>query len=236
MANFFWRAIQEVQELEDRRLFEILENYPGGKNIKFESSVQIKLPPQTKLMLMKDNMDNIKNLFQVPKLTAQIGYAIGECSLGKMLVAGTEDHCIQALHLGDTEDELMQLFREQFKNFTRVKASIDLSHLIRYVDNPLKYSEMLPGFKLGRYDNGTELQNLVLKTLREVPAGTIISYKELAEKIGRPTARRAVANACGNNNIAVLIPCHRVVRSNGDISGYRWGVERKNILLKKEGY
>jgi AraC family transcriptional regulator of adaptative response/methylated-DNA-[protein]-cysteine methyltransferase len=236
MGSYFWQAIKEVQEEEDKRIFEILKNCPGGKNIKFESSVQIKLGPHVKLMKNNMNKDNIENLFQVPKLTAQIGYAIGDCSLGKILVAGTEDQCIQALHLGDTEDEVMQLFREQFKNSTRVKASIDLSDIIKYVDNPLKYSEMSSEFKLGKYDSGTELQNLVLKTLRGVPAGTIISYKELADKIGKPTAVRAVANACGNNNIAVLIPCHRVVRNNGDISGYRWGAERKSILLKKEGY
>jgi AraC family transcriptional regulator of adaptative response/methylated-DNA-[protein]-cysteine methyltransferase len=81
---------------------------------------------------------------------------------------------------------------------------------------------------------GTAFQERVWQALRKIPPGTTISYADLAERIGSPKAVRAVAQACGANRIAVAIPCHRVVRRDGDISGYRWGVERKRELLKRE--
>jgi len=81
---------------------------------------------------------------------------------------------------------------------------------------------------------GTAFQERVWQALREVPAGSRVSYTDLAERIGAPKAVRAVAMACAANHIAVAIPCHRVVRRDGDISGYRWGVERKQQLLKRE--
>ncbi|MNJ73403.1 Bifunctional transcriptional activator/DNA repair enzyme Ada [compost metagenome] len=81
---------------------------------------------------------------------------------------------------------------------------------------------------------GTAFQERVWQALREVPAGSRVSYTDIAERIGAPKAVRAVAMACAANHIAVAIPCHRVVRRDGDISGYRWGVERKQQLLKRE--
>lgn len=176
-------------------------------------------------------------MFQVPKSIAQISYAITNCSLGLMLVAATQDNCIQAIHFGDTIGEVKCLFEKQYWYNLRVEAPIDLSNLVKYVDNPLKYSPMLSEFKLGMYDkNCTTLQAKVLRLILETPAGTTISYSELAQKAGLPNSSRAVANACGSNNIAVLIPCHRVIRSDGNISGYRWGQWRKKALLDKEGY
>ena len=81
---------------------------------------------------------------------------------------------------------------------------------------------------------GTAFQQRVWQALQKVPAGKTVSYSELAERIGSPKAVRAVAGACAANRLAVAIPCHRVVRNDGDISGYRWGVERKRALLKRE--
>jgi AraC family transcriptional regulator of adaptative response/methylated-DNA-[protein]-cysteine methyltransferase len=81
---------------------------------------------------------------------------------------------------------------------------------------------------------GTVFQERVWQALREIPPGTTVSYAEIAQRIGSPRAVRAVAQACGANPIAVAIPCHRVVRRDGDISGYRWGVERKRELLQRE--
>lgn len=228
----------------------------GGKNFQYHSSFYIKLgnmaheilhqqiskmnaeiDAQVVAALDKAKAELEAEVFTVPKLTAQIGYAIGTCSLGKFLVAATEDGSIQGLHLGDTEDELMEALRDQFRNFTRVNAKIDLSSLALYLDNPLKHSQILPHFKLGNYDStGTDLQRKVLRALREIPAGKVLSYSELATKIGSPTAVRAVASACSLNNIAVLIPCHRVIQKSGAWGGYRWGMERKKLLLKKEGY
>ena len=81
---------------------------------------------------------------------------------------------------------------------------------------------------------GTAFQERVWQALREIPAGSTASYAQIAERIGAPTSFRAVAQACGANHLAVAIPCHRVVRSNGELSGYRWGVERKRQLLERE--
>jgi AraC family transcriptional regulator of adaptative response/methylated-DNA-[protein]-cysteine methyltransferase len=81
---------------------------------------------------------------------------------------------------------------------------------------------------------GTALQERVWQALREIPSGTTASYTQIAERIGAPKAVRAVAQACGANHIAVAIPCHRVVRRDGDIAGYRWGVDRKRELLRRE--
>ena len=81
---------------------------------------------------------------------------------------------------------------------------------------------------------GTAFQERVWKALRDIPPGTTVSYTDIAERIGAPQAVRAVAQACGANHIAVAIPCHRVVRRNGDLSGYRWGIDRKRELLLRE--
>jgi len=81
---------------------------------------------------------------------------------------------------------------------------------------------------------GTAFQERVWLALREIPPGTTVSYTEIAERIGSPKAVRAVAQACGANHLAVAIPCHRVVRRNGDLAGYRWGVDRKRELLRRE--
>jgi len=83
--------------------------------------------------------------------------------------------------------------------------------------------------------SGTEFQRTVWTALRRVPSGTTVTYAELAREIGAPSAYRAVANACGDNRIAVLVPCHRVVRTDGGMGGYKWGVERKRRLLEREG-
>ena len=92
----------------------------------------------------------------------------------------------------------------------------------------------MPGHHLPLDIRGTAFQQRVWQALSEIPAGTKASYAEIAEKIGSPRATRAVAQACGANSIAVAIPCHRVVRKDGDLSGYRWGVERKKTLLDIE--
>lgn len=90
------------------------------------------------------------------------------------------------------------------------------------------------GFDLPLDIRGTAFQQRVWHALRDIPAGKTVSYSEIAEKIGQPKAVRAVASACAANILAVAIPCHRVVRNNGDLSGYRWGIDRKQALLLKE--
>ena len=92
----------------------------------------------------------------------------------------------------------------------------------------------MPGLNLPLDVRGTAFQQKVWRTLREIPAGSTVSYTEIAERIGAPKAVRAVAQACASNHIAVAIPCHRVLRHDGTLSGYRWGVQRKSALLARE--
>ena len=103
-----------------------------------------------------------------------------------------------------------------------------IAYVIQFVDTPNQ------GFDLPLDIRGTAFQQRVWQALRDIPIGTTVSYGEIANKVGAPKSFRAVAQACGANNIAIAIPCHRVVRSDGGLSGYRWGIERKRSLLKSE--
>lgn len=161
-----------------------------------------------------------------------IYFAIGQCSLGAILVAQSE-RGICAILLGDDADELARDLQDRFPNaeliggdtqFERVVAAV-----VGFVENPNI------GFDLPLDIRGTAFQQRVWQALREIPVGTTASYTDIANRIGAPKAVRAVAGACAANALAVAIPCHRVVRSDGNLSGYRWGVERKRALLKKEG-
>lgn len=103
-----------------------------------------------------------------------------------------------------------------------------VAQVVGLVDQPSR------GLNLPLDLRGTAFQQRVWQALREIPPGSTVSYAELARRIGRPQAVRAVANACAANSLAVAVPCHRVVRRDGDLSGYRWGVERKRALLARE--
>ncbi len=136
--------------------------------------------------------------------------------------------------LGNTTEQLLQEFTDRFGNVKHVdddnKFKREVAHIVTMIETP----------KLARkYDfsldiNGTVFQQKVWTVLCEVPCGETISYEVLAQRIGMPNAFRAVANACARNELALIIPCHRVVRKDGFISGYRWGVWRKQILLQRE--
>ena len=160
-----------------------------------------------------------------------IRFAVGECSLGSILV-GSSETGVCAISLGDDPNELVKEFQDHFpkaqliggdKNFERVVAQV-----IGFVEAPQL------GLNLPLDVRGTAFQRRVWKALREIPAGSTASYTEIAKHIGAPKAIRAVAGACAANVIAVAIPCHRVLRNDGNLSGYRWGVERKRSLLEKE--
>ena len=103
-----------------------------------------------------------------------------------------------------------------------------LPKVIRFIDAPQSRPDLPLSIE------GTAFQKTVWEALRAIPAGKTVSYAELAAKVGRPKAVRAVAGACAANRLAVVIPCHRVVRSDGNLSGYRWGMERKRALLERE--
>lgn len=164
-----------------------------------------------------------------PDLT--IRFAVGECSLGSILVAQT-DRGICAISLGDDPQSLVEDLQNQFPRATLIGADEDFERTVAVVVGFIEQPHT--GLNLPLDIRGTAFQRRVWEALRKIPAGKTVSYTEIAERIGSPKSVRAVANACGKNRLAVAIPCHRVVRTDGSLSGYRWGVERKRELLKRE--
>ncbi|UTW14315.1 bifunctional DNA-binding transcriptional regulator/O6-methylguanine-DNA methyltransferase Ada [Marinobacterium rhizophilum] len=160
-----------------------------------------------------------------------IQFAVGECSLGPVLVAQSNKG-ICAILLGDDPDALLQDLQRRF----------DKARLLPGDDAFMQHVALVAGFVdsptrdlgLPLDIRGTAFQQRVWLALQKVPPGQTLSYAQLAERIGSPSAVRAVAGACAANALAVAIPCHRVVRSDGGLSGYRWGIERKRALLENE--
>jgi AraC family transcriptional regulator, regulatory protein of adaptative response / methylated-DNA-[protein]-cysteine methyltransferase len=138
-----------------------------------------------------------------------------------------------AILLGEQPDELARDLQDRFPHakFVGVDAAFDqlVAKVVGFVEAPGA------GFELPLDVRGTTFQRRVWQALREIPAGQTVSYSELARRIGSPQSVRAVGQACGANPLAVAIPCHRVLRIDGELSGYRWGVERKRALLRLEG-
>jgi AraC family transcriptional regulator of adaptative response/methylated-DNA-[protein]-cysteine methyltransferase len=137
-----------------------------------------------------------------------------------------------AILLGDDPDKLVRDLQDQFPRANLVGADRRFEQLIAHVVGFIEAPAL--GLDLPLDLRGTAFQERVWQALREIPVGSTASYGQIAQRIGAPKAFRAVAQACGANSLAVAIPCHRVVRSNGDLSGYRWGVERKRQLLERE--
>jgi AraC family transcriptional regulator of adaptative response/methylated-DNA-[protein]-cysteine methyltransferase len=162
---------------------------------------------------------------------AVIRFAVGQSSLGAILVAQTQ-RGICAILLGDDPDRLVQDLQDQFPKAELIGGDGDFEYLIARVIGFVEAPGI--GLNLPLDVQGTAFQQRVWQALREIPPGQTTSYAEVAERIGAPRAVRAVAQACAANHIAVAIPCHRVVRRDGGISGYRWGVERKRELLRRE--
>jgi AraC family transcriptional regulator of adaptative response/methylated-DNA-[protein]-cysteine methyltransferase len=163
---------------------------------------------------------------------ATIRFAVGECSLGSILVAAS-DLGICSIALGNDPNTLVTELQDRFPNATLIGGDKQfermVARVVAFVENPAA------GLELPLHVQGTAFQQRVWKALCEIPRGATCTYSELAQRLGQPNAARAVAGACAANNLAVAIPCHRVVRQNGSLSGYRWGVERKSKLLKIEG-
>jgi AraC family transcriptional regulator of adaptative response/methylated-DNA-[protein]-cysteine methyltransferase len=160
-----------------------------------------------------------------------IRFAVGECSLGSILVAAS-DKGVCAIFLGNDPDALARDLQDRFPkaNLIGGDETFDLwvAQVVGFVENPAI------GLALPLDIRGTSFQVRVWDALQQIPPGSTVSYAEIAKRIGQPTATRAVAQACGANPLAVAIPCHRVVRNDKSISGYRWGVERKTELLRRE--
>lgn len=162
---------------------------------------------------------------------ARIRFAIGECSLGSILVAQSEQG-ICAILLGDDPEEVLRDFQRRFARAELIGGDADFEQLVARVVAFVEAPQI--GLDLPLDVRGTAFQQRVWQALRAIPPGMTVTYAELARRIGAPRAVRAVGAACGANPIAVAIPCHRVVRSDGDLSGYRWGIARKRTLLDIE--
>ncbi|NVZ50769.1 bifunctional DNA-binding transcriptional regulator/O6-methylguanine-DNA methyltransferase Ada [Pseudomonas sp. B6002] len=162
---------------------------------------------------------------------SEILFAVGQCSLGAILVAQSI-RGVCAILLGDDPDKLVRDLQDQFPKAELVGADPHFEQVIAQVVGFIEAPAL--GLDLPLDLRGTAFQERVWQALRTIPVGSTASYAQIAQQIGAPKSFRAVAQACGANSLAVAIPCHRVVRSNGDLSGYRWGVERKRQLLERE--
>jgi AraC family transcriptional regulator, regulatory protein of adaptative response / methylated-DNA-[protein]-cysteine methyltransferase len=162
-----------------------------------------------------------------------IWFAIGECSLGAILVAKS-DRGVCAIPLGDDLDELARDLQDRFPRANLIGDDGAFEQLVAQVVGFVEAPGI--GLDLPLDVRGTAFQQWVWQALREIPAGETASYTDIANRIGSPNSVRAMAQACAANALAVAIPCHRVVRNDGGLSGYRWGVERKRALLEKEAH
>jgi AraC family transcriptional regulator of adaptative response/methylated-DNA-[protein]-cysteine methyltransferase len=162
---------------------------------------------------------------------ATIRFAVGQTSLGAILVAATEKG-VCTIALGDEPATLVRALQDRFPNAALVGADRDFEAVVAKVVGLVEAPGL--GADLPLDVRGTAFQERVWQALRAIPAGTTASYADVAKRIGSPAAVRAVAQACAANPVAIAIPCHRVVRTDGDLSGYRWGVERKRELLRRE--
>ncbi|BEM21877.1 Regulatory protein of adaptative response [Serratia marcescens] len=161
----------------------------------------------------------------------RIHFAVGRCSLGEILAAQSEVG-ICAILLGDDAQRLVQDLQDKFPNAELIGGDAQYEALMAQVVGLIEAPEN--GLALPLDIRGTAFQQRVWQALRAIPVGETVSYADIARRIGAPKAVRAVAGACAANVLAVAIPCHRVVRNDGALSGYRWGVERKQALLEKE--
>lgn len=155
--------------------------------------------------------------------------------VGLVLVAHERgSRALLAVLIGDAEESLSAELQQRFplaeisRDASEVTASLAAA-VVRAIDAPVRARELELAAR------GTDFQQRVWRALRDIPAGETTTYAELARRIGKPDAVRAVAGACAANPLAIIVPCHRVVRSDGSLSGYRWGVERKRELLRREG-
>ena len=162
---------------------------------------------------------------------AEIRFAVGRCSFGDILVARS-NRGVCAILLGDDPERLVRDLQDQFPSAELIGADPEFEDLVALVVAFVEAPSV--GLDLPLDIRGTAFQERVWRALRNIRPGDTASYAEIAKRIGRPKAVRAVAQACANNHLAVAIPCHRVVRSDGGLSGYRWGIERKRELLERE--
>lgn len=164
-------------------------------------------------------------------IDARIMFALAQCSLGAILVARS-DKGVCAISLGNDAEILLRELQDRFPHAELIGGDAAFEQLVAKVIGLIEVPNL--GIDLPLDVRGTAFQQRVWQALRQIPAGQTASYAQVAEAIGSPRSVRAVAGACAANTLAIAIPCHRVVRSDGGISGYRWGVARKRELLLRE--
>lgn len=169
--------------------------------------------------------------YGAPGIDAAIRFAVGECSLGAILVANSAKG-VCAILLGDDPNALVRDLRDRLPQAELIGGDAEFERLVAKVIGFVEAPDA--GLDLPLDLRGTEFQRRVWQKLREIPAGATVTYGEIAKRIGQPKAAQEVAAACASNALAVAIPCHRVVKSDGSLSGYRWGVARKRRLLARE--
>lgn len=160
-----------------------------------------------------------------------VRFALAECSLGALLVAQS-DKGVVAILLGDDAEALAHELQDRFPKANLIGGDAEFEALVARVVGVVEGGKTDASLPLDI--RGTAFQQRVWQALRDIPAGETATYADIARRIGQPAAVRAVAGACAANTLAIAIPCHRVVRTDGSLSGYRWGVERKRVLLERE--
>ena len=182
-----------------------------------------------------ENTNNVLGMtpsqFRAGGTDTDIFFAIAECSLGSILVAQSKKGICSIL-IGDDPASLMLDLQNQFPKANLIGDEPGYEAIVAKVLGLIEQPGI--GLDLPLDIRGTAFQQRVWKALRQIPPGSTATYTEIAKKIGMPRAARAVAQACASNVLAVAIPCHRVIRTDGSLSGYRWGVERKSALLERE--
>jgi AraC family transcriptional regulator of adaptative response/methylated-DNA-[protein]-cysteine methyltransferase len=169
--------------------------------------------------------------FKTGGANEEIRFALGQASLGVILVASSR-RGVASILLGSDPDALLRQLQDRFPKAELIGADKDYEALVARVVGLIEAPQI--GLDLPLDVRGTAFQRRVWQALQEIPVGQTVSYSEIAQRIGSPKAVRAVAGACAANNLAVAIPCHRVVRNDGTLSGYAWGIERKKVLLDRE--
>ncbi len=160
-------------------------------------------------------------------MNEKIFFALGESSLGTVLIAKSAAG-ICAISMDEAAETLLSQLHALFPNATQIDPDADFARLLAWIEKPNSKFDVPLDIR------GTTFQQRVWQELRGIPCGETATYTQIAHRIGAPKAVRAVASACAANKLAVVIPCHRVVRSDGALSGYRWGIKRKRALLDKE--
>ena len=175
--------------------------------------------------------DYVVGQYRAGGTSEEIKFAVGQTTLGAILVASSKKG-VAAILLGDDADDLVRNLQDRFPKAHLIGADRDYEALIARVVGLVEAPGI--GLDLPLDVRGTAFQQRVWQALREIPVGETVCYAEIARRIGSPQAARAVAAACAANNLAIAIPCHRVVRNDGAHSEYAWGVERKRALLDRE--